>query len=1139
MRICFTRNLVAVFLLVAALSPQFALADRTAGTNTVVSDLTHTSASFSASITTDANGTGEYTLYFYIKEVGATAEFFPTATPQKIPVAGNVTTTFTGTATSLACGRNYQVTGAYQLGSTAKFAGPGYTTFSTLPCASVSPASITLKYFLGTAISPVAFTTANFNGTPAFQVTPSLPSGLSFNGSTGAITGTPTAAQTETRYTIRGTGSVSGTATATLALTVAPAISDLDALRYVASHSDLINVFGTNVEKARQHYLEFGFNEGRKITFNPLNYTASHGDLISAFGTDELKAVNHYIAFGFKEGRSVTFSPLRYIASHADLIEALGADGDKGVRHYINFGFKEGRKVTFDPLRYMATYRDLINAFAGDDVKATTHYIQFGYKEGRRTTFSDLDALNYIASYADLISAFAADFEAGLRHYVSFGYNEGRRVVFDALTYIASYGDLISTFGTDAISGAKHYINFGYKEGRRLIFDALGYLAAHADVRAAFGADTVAATQHFINFGSKEGRGYLWTVSATAGTGGRVSAERSYARTGEKISITLTTQNGYAIDKVTGCAGSLTGSIYTTGAITGTCEIYAEFRVLTTNITVIGQYQRPSPAPASGQAPGWETPLTLPIPNVWIELQNVKGQVLASGYADSNGSRTFSGVPTSEPVIPVLKSRALTSAGFDLWVVDNSLPVAVTLATPRTRYSTYELKFAAFSPSTKDISQTYTVTALTGWNSSTKTLDNDRRHASPFAIISDVIRQQIAVAALGAVNSRNKLTILWSTVNKGGGEKGVYDYDKGIVPGSGAFFLSCAPNITSSGTDSGCAPTAAENIPIVFLRGSSDSWIDDFDTGTIVHEMTHFTQRESQRSSSPGGSHDLYTYQDIRLSHHEGFATGAALIIGRSPREESFFNRAGTVTSSITDWSKPLSRSPVGWFQEATFIRFVWSLFDPGGQIRLSEKEVFAPYYSVGWRNGSFMPSIWAYGKFLKDLQPSKGPAIDQLGSELNITLRNNDEWGSAEQIFTDVITTNQSANSKARTEKQTLPVITTIPLSGSVEVCSAGKPYEYNYLSNRRYLRFLSDGKPRKYTITGPTNTVPFLSVTNIGALFSKGKNSASTTLTIPAAGAWGSVAECKVIISSGFESCSSEDYTPPEEQCWTIRSE
>jgi hypothetical protein len=82
----------------------------------------------------------------------------------------------------------------------------------------------------------------------------------------GAITGTPTVAQTETRYTIRGTGAVSGTATATLALTVAPAISDLDALRYVASHSDLINVFGTNIEKARQHYLEFGFNEGRKIT---------------------------------------------------------------------------------------------------------------------------------------------------------------------------------------------------------------------------------------------------------------------------------------------------------------------------------------------------------------------------------------------------------------------------------------------------------------------------------------------------------------------------------------------------------------------------------------------------------------------------------------------------------------------------------------------------------------------------------------------------------------------------------------------------------------------------------------------------------------------------------------------------------
>jgi hypothetical protein len=513
-----------------------------------------------------------------LREVGATAEFFPAATPGKVAVGGNVTTTFTGTAISLACGRTYEVTGAYQLGAAARAAGTATTAFSTLPCASISPASITLKQFLGSAIAPVVFTTANFNGTPSFRITPSLPTGLSFNTATGAISGTPTVAKTDTRHTITAIGAVSGTATVTLNLTVAPALTDLEVLRYIASHPDLIDAFGTNIAKGRQHYLDWGFNEGRKITFEPLSYTASHGDLIGAFGTDETKAATHYIQWGFKEKRQISFNSLRYIASHPDLIEVFGADADKGVRHYINWGFKEGRKVTFDPLRYTASHPDLISAFAGDETKTTTHYIQAGYREKRQTTFSDLDALQFIASYADLITSLGSDVVAGIKNYVEKGYQAGRRILFDALTYIASHGDLIAAFGADAIAGVKHYINWGYKEGRKVVFDSLGYLAAHSDLRSAFGSDAAAATRHYINWGFKEGRTFLWTVSATAGVGGQVSAARSYVKTGDRVTITLTPQTGYAIDSATGCSGTLSGSTFTTGAISGTCEISAAFK---------------------------------------------------------------------------------------------------------------------------------------------------------------------------------------------------------------------------------------------------------------------------------------------------------------------------------------------------------------------------------------------------------------------------------------------------------------------------------------------------------------------------------------------------------------------------------
>jgi hypothetical protein len=283
-------------------------------------------------------------------------------------------------------------------------------------------------------------------------------------------------------------------------------LSDLDALRYIASQPDLIAAFGADAAKGRSHYETWGIKEGRKITFEPLNYTASHPDLMAAFGIDETKAVTHYIQWGFKEGRKITFNPLNYIASQPDLISAFGADAAKGARHYIQNGYAEKRQITFDPARYMASHPDLIQAFAGDETKGAMHYIQWGYKEKRQTTFSDLDALQYVASFADLIQSIGSDVITAIRHYVTSGYNAGRRITFEALAYIASFGDLISAFGTNAISGAQHYINWGYTEGRKLTFDALGYLAKYADLRAVFGNNALEATKHYITWGAAEGR---------------------------------------------------------------------------------------------------------------------------------------------------------------------------------------------------------------------------------------------------------------------------------------------------------------------------------------------------------------------------------------------------------------------------------------------------------------------------------------------------------------------------------------------------------------------------------------------------------------------------------------------------------
>jgi uncharacterized protein (DUF1800 family) len=287
------------------------------------------------------------------------------------------------------------------------------------------------------------------------------------------------------------------------AIASAAPLSDLDALRYIASHGDLIQAFGADASKGRSHYEQQGLKEGRKITFEPLIYIATHPDLMVAFKVDELQATRHYINDGFKENRSAgNFDPLRHIASHGDLIKAFGLNTTEATKNYILYGYAEGRQSDFDALAYIASHADLMAAFATDVIAATKHFIQWGFSEGRRVTFN---ALAYIASYADLIGAFGTDVVAATKHYIAFGYQEGRRATFNAVAYLSNHLDLRSAFGTDTAAAARHYIGFGFLEGRAVARDVSSpssRLDAHRFlVQASFGP-TERDIQRLMELGS-------------------------------------------------------------------------------------------------------------------------------------------------------------------------------------------------------------------------------------------------------------------------------------------------------------------------------------------------------------------------------------------------------------------------------------------------------------------------------------------------------------------------------------------------------------------------------------------------------------------------------------------------------------
>src|SRR5262249_26097412 len=64
---------------------------------------------------------------------------------------------------------------------------------------------------------------------------------------------------------------------------------------------------GNNLVAAEEHFIEFGFHEGRHpefTGFDTVQYLVNYSDLYAAFGTDLQAAYQHFVQFGYYEGRT-------------------------------------------------------------------------------------------------------------------------------------------------------------------------------------------------------------------------------------------------------------------------------------------------------------------------------------------------------------------------------------------------------------------------------------------------------------------------------------------------------------------------------------------------------------------------------------------------------------------------------------------------------------------------------------------------------------------------------------------------------------------------------------------------------------------------------------------------------------------
>ena len=92
---------------------------------------------------------------------------------------------------------------------------------------SLTPAAQVVSASVGTPMTPTSsYTSTGIAGTRVFAISPSLPTGLTLNTSTGVVSGTPTVSSVSTVYTVTATdGATSATATITISVTGTASIS--------------------------------------------------------------------------------------------------------------------------------------------------------------------------------------------------------------------------------------------------------------------------------------------------------------------------------------------------------------------------------------------------------------------------------------------------------------------------------------------------------------------------------------------------------------------------------------------------------------------------------------------------------------------------------------------------------------------------------------------------------------------------------------------------------------------------------------------------------------------------------------------------------------------------------------------------
>lgn len=207
-----------------------------------------------------------------------------------------------------------------------------------------------------------------------------------------------------------------------------------DATVYTSCHADIKAAFGSNVEKLKKHWYQYGIAEGRKasILYDGEMYSTLNSDIERAYGKNYKQLFEHFVKNGINEKRvtSLMFSMERYLALNGDIQRTYGSNYKQAYLHFINYGIKEGRTASyvFQVKTYLAASRDLQRTYETNYKSAFIHFMRYGIKEKRKTS-TTFNISYYSTKYNDLKRSYGTNYKKYYIHYLLYGRAENRKAI--------------------------------------------------------------------------------------------------------------------------------------------------------------------------------------------------------------------------------------------------------------------------------------------------------------------------------------------------------------------------------------------------------------------------------------------------------------------------------------------------------------------------------------------------------------------------------------------------------------------------------------------------------------------------------------------------------------------------------------